>query len=133
MPKTADEYDQEIKDLKENHKGQLDALKKQNTDALAHTTGLETEVKDLKGALSGYKKNERDALEAEAHTLVKDYDCEGKEDSSIQSWIDGFKSATKSKDESHAGQQKAGQTSVPNGGGTPAPTERDRVDEFLDA
>jgi len=137
MPKTIEEVEEELNTVR----GQLkDANAKLDLSAedLAHAVT----DKDLAIELVGlYEEAEREELEELVHSVLPDYDCEGKENdilrNTVETHLDTMKmveaekeSEKESEELAHSEETSVGKTEPPStGDGTPNP---DRFSSMLD-
>ena len=89
MPKTVEELEKELA----SKDGVIDGLNKQITTLTEAHSVTKAEYEAAKVKLEAVEKSERDAIEKEAHSFNEKYDCKGKSNEVIQSYIEGFKSA----------------------------------------
>ena len=105
MPKTAEEYEVEIKKLQAdlaNRDGQIAAISKEKDTAFAQVEAHSLKIKDMTDKVAKFEQAERTALETEVHSFVKEYDCKGKSNEYLQAFVEGFKSKNEPKKETNA-------------------------------
>lgn len=117
MP-TIEELQKKIDELEGNYKVQLATKAKELETAIAHSTQLEGDLKNLNEQLGGYKKAEREKLVAEAHAVAEragiKEDISKFSDDTLKGMILGGKSQTEANSA-----PKAGRTSMPAAGENP--------------
>lgn len=129
MPKTIEELEKEMKELKAGHAGQIKKYQEDLDAATAHSVKQTKDNGDLVKELTEYRKAKRDDLEALGHAIDKDEDFKDWSNESINKYVKGYEIAKKNLAQSHS---LNGQTQTPqaNTGNQTPPV--DRATAFLD-